>query len=89
MARFDLQSMENAALAGALDAGEAFFRMGMACSLGEGTAPDLVSAHKWFNIAALKGYRDAARYRREVAEEMSAEEIAAAQRAAREWLTVH
>lgn len=89
MAHFDMQSMESAAIEGRLDAGEAFFRLGMMCSLGIEETPDLISAHKWFNIAALKGYRDAARYRQEVAAEMSPAEIASAQRAAREWLTVH
>ena len=47
---------------------------------------DLVTAHKWFNIAALKGNKEAIRLRREIAAEMSDGEIAAAQRAARDWL---
>jgi hypothetical protein len=50
---------------------------------------DMVAAHKWFNLAALRGSRDAVRLRNEVAAEMSAAEIAAAQRAARAWLTHH
>ena len=50
---------------------------------------DLVAAHKWFNLAAMRGSREAARLRREIAAEMSPEEIAAAQRAARDWLTTH
>ena len=41
------------------------------------------------NIAALKGNRDAVRLRRELAVEMDEAEIAAAQRAAREWLGKH
>jgi len=48
-----------------------------------------VSAHKCFNIAAMHGNKDAIRLRNEVAAEMSASEIAAAQRAARAWLTRH
>lgn len=47
---------------------------------------DLVAAHMWFNIAALKGDRDAARQRQEVAAEMSREEIAQALGWARAWL---
>jgi len=45
-----------------------------------------VSAHKWFNIAAMKGHADAARMRREIAAEMTDAEIGQAQRAARDWL---
>jgi hypothetical protein len=37
----------------------------------------------------VRGNKDAIRLRREVATEMSESEIAAAQRAARDWLTRH
>ncbi len=47
---------------------------------------DLVAAHMWFNIAALKGDRDAAHRRQEVAAEMSKDEIAQALGWARAWL---
>jgi TPR repeat protein len=50
---------------------------------------DMVAAHKWFNIAASLGLKDAIRLRNEVAAEMSESEIANAQRAARAWLTRH
>jgi TPR repeat protein len=52
-------------------------------------AIDLVSAHKWFNLAAMRGNDDARRYRVEIAREMSRAEIAEAQRQAREWLSRH
>lgn len=68
---------------------EQFFELGMMYSTGRLGSTDLVSAHKWFNIAALSGVADATRLRREIAAEMSEAEIAAAQRAAREWLTRH
>jgi TPR repeat protein len=68
---------------------EQFFELGMMYSTGRLGPTDLVSAHKWFNIAALSGVADAIRLRREIAAEMSEAEIAAAQRAAREWLTRH
>jgi TPR repeat protein len=48
-----------------------------------------VAAHKWFNLAALKGHTDAVAMRREVAALMSEAEIVAAQRDARAWMTVH
>lgn len=66
-----------------------FFRLGMMYSTGASVPADMVSAHKWFNIAALRGNAEAARLRREIAEEMSEAEIAAAQRAARDWITKH
>ncbi len=37
----------------------------------------------------MKGCGDAARYRKEIAEVMSSADIAEAQRAAREWLSMH
>jgi uncharacterized protein len=66
-----------------------FFRLGMMYSTGASVPADMVSAHKWFNIAALRGNAEAARLRREIAGEMSEAEIAAAQRAARDWITRH
>ena len=39
-----------------------------------------------FNIAAMRGHGDAARLRREIAEQMSDGEIGSAQRTARDWL---
>jgi hypothetical protein len=48
-----------------------------------------VAAHKWFNLAALKGHVDAIPMRREMAELMSEAEIAMAQREARAWMTMH
>ena len=66
-----------------------FFALGMIHSAGAGVAIDLVQAHKWFNIAAMRGHGDAARLRREIAEQMSDSEIGSAQRAARDWLRAH
>jgi TPR repeat protein len=50
---------------------------------------DLVEAHKWFNIAAMRGHAEAMRYRAELSREMSKAEVARAQRLAREWLALH
>jgi hypothetical protein len=49
----------------------------------------MISAHKWFNLAATHGHMDAARLRREIAAEMSSRQIADALRAARDWRTHH
>ena len=65
------------------------FGLGMSFSSGAGVAVDLVQAHKWFNIAAMRGHQDGARLRREIAEQMSDSEIGNAQRAARDWLKAH
>ena len=69
--------------------GEAFFELGMKSASGRSGPADLVTAHKWFNVAVARGYRTAADVRSELAREMSAEEIAAAQREARLFLTRH
>ena len=65
------------------------FALGMNYSIGAGVAIDLVEAHKWFNIAAVRGHADGARLRREIAEQMADAEIGLAQRAARDWLKGH
>jgi TPR repeat protein len=63
------------------------YDLGVAFSTGShGTSCDLIEAHKWFNIAASKGHEEAAWCRADVSEEMTAREIAEAQRRAREWL---
>ena len=64
-------------------------QLGMIYSSGRAVPADMVAAHKWFNIAALRGNAHAAELRREIAEEMSEAEIATAQRAARDWITRH
>jgi uncharacterized protein len=76
-------------ISGAGAGAQKLVRLGMIYANGRSGPADMVSAHKWFNIAALRGNAEAARLRREIAEEMSAAEIAAAQRAAREWVTRH
>jgi len=66
--------------------GDEMFRLGLAASTGIDGALDLVTAHKWFNLAALNGSEAAKAYRSELADEMSPAEVAEAQRQAREWL---
>lgn len=63
------------------------YRMGIEASTpGLGTDTDLITAHKWFNLAALKGNELAKEYRQQLTLEMSSHEVAEAQRQAREWL---
>ena len=68
---------------------DALYELAMTHASGRSAPADLVSAHKWFNIAAMKGHADAARMRREIAAEMTDAEIGQAQRAARDWLKGH
>ena len=71
------------------DAGRAFLELGIHCTTGAAVPVDLVSAHKWFNLAAMRGNREATRLRCEIAAEMTTQEITTAQRAARAWITTH
>lgn len=67
--------------------GDELFRLGLLYSTGQGGAPlDYVSAHMLFNLAAMRGSVEAKIYRKELADEMASDEVAEAQRQAREWL---
>lgn len=86
MARLDSafeSYMEPGVLGGGLDP---LFELGLKHCAGRDCLIDLVEAHKWFSIAALKGNAEARRYRQELADEMSKGELSKALRAAREWM---
>jgi uncharacterized protein len=85
MGRIEIASAEMGT-AGETNPSESFFQLGMMYSTGSSVPADFVTAHKWFNLAAMQGNKEAIRLRREIAEQMSETEIAAAQRAARDWL---
>ena len=89
MAHFDgsLHGVAEAAVYAATP--DALYQLGLQYSLGRDVETDLVAAHKWLNIAAMRGNSEARRMRGEIASEMSREEIALAQREAREWLRRH
>lgn len=66
---------------------DALYDLGICYSTGtSGVGIDLIEAHKWFNLAAVAGSEAAQACRIEIAEDMTAREIATAQRAARDWL---
>ena len=67
---------------------DVLFERGLYWASGRSGIVDLVAAHKWFNLAALKGRVDAIAMRREIAQMMSEVEIARAQRDARAWMTM-
>ena len=89
MARMNLNAVEQAELAAQSGAPDALFELGLLYSTGRDVEADLVSAHKWFNLAAMRGNKAALEYRKELANEMSQFDVAEAQRRAREWLTRH
>jgi len=68
---------------------DVLFERGLYWASGRSGVVNLVAAHKWFNLAALKGRTDAIALRGEVAEMMSENEIALAQREARVWISTH
>lgn len=70
--------------------GSAAYDLGVFYSTGTGgVGYDLVEAHKWFNLACLAGHRAAQAARSEVADDMTAREIATAQAAARAVLAMN
>ena len=86
MARLEFNShgsLESAAHGGTSDA---LYELGLMYCVGRDVDVDLVQAHKWFNLAALRGNEEARRYRGEISKEMSKLDIARAQKLAREWI---
>ena len=88
MARFEFNESEIGTMGAAAQA-DILFELGMMYATGRDCDMDLIAAHKWFNIAAIKGSARAAALRAELSETMSKTEIAAALRDAREWMTMH
>jgi hypothetical protein len=86
MARFEMSGIACASLGGGAPAADTFYDLGMMYSAGRDVPVDFIAAHKWFNLAAMRGNMEAIRLRREIADQMSGQEIAQAQRAARAWL---
>lgn len=68
---------------------DALYDLGLLYATGQGVDIDLVEAHKWFNLASVRGIRRALIDRAELARDMSPSEVAEAQRQAREWLSCH
>ena len=65
----------------------ALYDLGVIYSTGShGAEYDLIEAHKWFNLAASRGHEEASWCRADISDEMTAREIAEAQRRARDWL---
>ncbi len=67
---------------------DALYNLGIMYSTGSHGVPcDMIEAHKWFNLAAAQGHEPSSWCRADIADEMTARDIAEAQRRAREWLS--
>lgn len=86
MARFDMPLAPEAGIGALASTAQMLFDLGMVHCIGRHVAQDYVAAHKWFNLAALRGSAEARCYRAEIAHEMTSRQIAQAQREARDWL---
>lgn len=86
MARFEIQEVGIGAAGAQVDI---LLELGMMYATGKDCELDVVAAHKWFNIAAIKGSERAAELRADLADSMTKLELVRALRAAREWLAIH
>jgi uncharacterized protein len=86
MARFE---MNETSTMGCETRADVFCEMGLMYAAGRGCDVDLVAAHKWLNIAAIKGSDRAASMRADLANTMTKMQLAQALREAREWMTMH
>ena len=88
MARFEILE-QGVGVMGASAQADILFELGLMYATGRDCEVDVVAAHKWFNIAAIKGSARAAALRTEMAQQMTKAELAQALREAREWMTMH
>ncbi|MGV1870317.1 MULTISPECIES: sel1 repeat family protein [Agrobacterium] len=88
MARFEVRDIEMA-VAGGQSRADVFCNLGLIYATGRGCPVDLIAAHKWLNIAAIKGSDRAASLRADLARNMNKADLATALRAARDWMTTH
>ena len=75
MGLLEMTEFTTAGLGTAPVTADTMFELGMMYASGREVPVDLITAHKWFNIAAMRGHQDGAGLRREIAEQMSDAEI--------------
>jgi uncharacterized protein len=63
MARMEASMLETSDITGAGGTPDALFELGLMHCAGRDGALDLVNAHKWFNLAAIRGNDAAKQYR--------------------------
>ena len=86
MARMDFTSRDTIEFAAQGGQPDALFELGLIYCTGRDGKVDLVEAHKWFNLAAIRGNEEAKNYRLGLSRELSKTDIARAQKMAREWM---
>ena len=86
MARLDFNSRDTIEYAAQGSQPDALFELGLIYCTGRDGKVDLVEAHKWFNLAAMRGNEEAKNYRLELSRDMCKADVARAQKLAREWL---
>ncbi len=86
MARVDFTSRDTIEYAAQGGQPDALFELGLIYCTGRDGQVDLVQAHKWFNLAAMRGSEEAKQYRLELSRDMSKTDVALAQKLAREWM---
>lgn len=86
MARFEADSRDTIELAAQGGVPDALFELGLMYCAGREVDLDMIEAHKWFNLAALRGNEAAKQYRQDISRELSTPQIGIAQKRAREWL---
>ena len=75
MARFEFTSLTSVECAAEGGAPDALFELGLMYCAGREVSIDFVSAHKWLNLAALRGNDEAKRYRSELAREIDRKSV--------------
>ena len=65
------------------------YNLGLMYVKGLGVNQDYVQAYKWWDISVVLGDEAAEKLRDAVAEKMTTQQIIAAQKLAREWMTAH
>jgi len=63
--------------------------LGFVCYEGQGVPQDNVQALMWFSLAAGQGDEQAVEFRNTINRDMTTDQIAEAQRLAREWMEKH
>lgn len=86
MARMDFSSRDTIEMAAQGGQPDALLELGLMYCTGRDGEVDLVQAHKWFNLAAMRGNEEAKRHRFEIAQDMTKTEVALAQKLARQWM---
>ena len=78
--------VERASLLGAHSLPDDLYRAGLAYATGTCTEVNLVEAHKWFNLAAVRGHEEARTQRQEMAEMLTSAEVKLALQSGLDWM---